>query len=116
MTIYDTLKRTLTVSNSGTSGFPTVVLTSAYDANSNRTKLTSTVGGTADFENDYTFDNLQRLTRIDQVGQTGGNTVADKRLDLEKGTGPYIDGWRRPFEQMHFGQLLEGPASPIVKG
>jgi hypothetical protein len=44
----------LTVSNSGTSGVPTVVLTSAYDASSNRTSLNSTIAGTADLKNDYT--------------------------------------------------------------
>jgi len=78
---YDNLSRILTVSNSGTSGVPTVVLTSAYDANSRRTSLAGTVGGTADFLNSYTYDNLGRLTRVDQTGN-GGATVANKRADF----------------------------------
>jgi YD repeat-containing protein len=39
---FDNLGRVLTVSNSGTSGVPTVVLSSAYDAPGNRTSLSST--------------------------------------------------------------------------
>jgi hypothetical protein len=34
--------------------------------------------GTADLKNTYTFDGLKRMTRVDQQGQTGGNTVAEK--------------------------------------
>ena len=79
--MYDTLGRVLTASNSGTSGFPAVVLTSAYNANNQRTSLSSTRGGTNDFLYSYTYDNLGRLTRLDQTGN-GGATVANKRLDL----------------------------------
>jgi RHS repeat-associated protein len=32
--------------------------------------------------NSYTYDALDRLTRVDQTGQTGGNTVSEKRVDL----------------------------------
>jgi RHS repeat-associated protein len=78
---YDDLGRVLTVSNSGTSGVPTVVLTSAYDASSNRTSISSTIGGTADYKNDYTFDGLNRMTRVDQQSN-GGNSVAEKRIDF----------------------------------
>jgi hypothetical protein len=39
------------------------------------------VAGTADFLNSYTHDALERLTRVEQTGQ-GGNTVAEKRVDL----------------------------------
>ncbi|MEQ8786495.1 MAG: Calx-beta domain-containing protein [Pirellulaceae bacterium] len=35
-----------------------------------------------DFNNTYTYDNLQRLTKIEQTGVTGGNTVAEKRVDF----------------------------------
>jgi len=36
-----------------------------------------------DFHNTYTFDNLQRLTRLDQTENgSGGTPVADKRIDL----------------------------------
>ena len=43
-----------------------MVLTSAYNANSLRTSLSATKGGTADFLNTYSYDNLSRLTRVDQ--------------------------------------------------
>ena len=37
---------------------------------------------TDDFLNTYTYDNLGRLTRVTQQGQSGGNTVAQKRVDV----------------------------------
>ena len=79
---YDNLGRVVTVDNNGTSGVPRVILTSAYDAAGNRGSLTASVAGTADFLNTYTHDALDRLTRVDQTGQTGGNVVAEKRVDL----------------------------------
>ncbi|MHB8974460.1 MAG: RHS repeat-associated core domain-containing protein [Pirellulaceae bacterium] len=79
---YDNLGRVVTVDNNGTSGVPRVVLTSVYDAAGNRGSLSATVAGTADFLNTYTHDALDRLTRVDQIGQTGGNSVAEKRVDL----------------------------------
>lgn len=60
---------------------PRVILTNAYDANSNRTSLTSTIAGTNDFKNTYTFDTLNRLTRQDQTGNSGA-VVAEKRIDF----------------------------------
>ena len=79
---YDNLGRVLTVDNNGTPGVPRMILTSAYDVMSNRTGLSATIAGTDDFTNTYTFDALNRLTRVDQTGQTGGNTVAEKRVDF----------------------------------
>jgi RHS repeat-associated protein len=78
---YDNVGRVLTVSNSGTSGVPTVVLTAAYNASGMRTSLSATKGGTADFLNTYSYDNLHRLTRVEQTGN-GGATVADKRVNF----------------------------------
>lgn len=72
----------LTVDNDGTSGVPRVILTSGYDSNGNRTSLSATIDGTDDFLNSYTYDALNRVTRIDQIGVTGGNTVAEKRVDF----------------------------------
>ena len=79
---YDNLGRVVTVDNNGTSGVPRVILTSAYDSAGNRSDLSASVAGTADFLNSYTHDALDRLTRVDQTGQTGGNVVAEKRVDL----------------------------------
>ena len=79
---YDNLGRVLTVDNDGTSGVPDVVLASAYDAAGNRTSLAATIDSTDDFLNTYTYDDLHRLTRVDQEGQTSGNTVHEKRVDF----------------------------------
>jgi len=49
---------------------------------SNRTSLSATIDGTDDFINTYTFDGLNRLARVDQTGETGGNTVREKRVDF----------------------------------
>jgi YD repeat-containing protein len=53
-----------------------------YDAAGNRTQLAAAIGGTADFVTDYTYDALHRMTRIEQHGASGGNAVAEKRVDL----------------------------------
>jgi len=54
------------------------VLASHYDSMNNRTQLTATVAGVADFLNSYTYDALQQLTQETQMGQTAGNGVAPK--------------------------------------
>jgi RHS repeat-associated protein len=79
---YDNLGRTLTTDNNGTPGVPRVILTSAYDAASRRTSVASSVNGTNDFQNSSTYDALDRMTSVQQSGQSGGATVADKRVDL----------------------------------
>jgi YD repeat-containing protein len=79
---YDALGRRTSVTHDIAGlGFP-VVLASAYDAASNRTTLSATIDTTADFVNQYTYDALHRMTRIEQSGQSGGNAVAEKRIDL----------------------------------
>jgi RHS repeat-associated protein len=79
---YDDLGRLLTVDNAGTAGAPAVVLTSTFDANNNRTGLSATIAATVDFQNTYTYDSLNRLTRLDQSGPAGGNEVAEKRVEF----------------------------------
>jgi RHS repeat-associated protein len=78
---YDNLGRVLTVDNDGTTGVPNVVLTSAYDANGNRTSVSATIDTDDDFLNSYTYDALNRLTRLDQSA-TGSASVAEKRVDF----------------------------------
>ncbi|HUY33461.1 MAG TPA: hypothetical protein VMV69_11990, partial [Pirellulales bacterium] len=51
-----------------------------YDSMNNRTQLTATVAGVADFLNSYTYDALRQLTQETQMGQTGGNGVAPKGI------------------------------------
>ena len=77
---YDNLMRVTSVDNSGTPNIPHVVLASTYDAMNNRTQLTATVAGVADFLNSYTYDALRQLTQETQMAQTGGNGVAPKGI------------------------------------
>jgi len=74
----DNLGRVTSLDNSGTPNMPDVVLSSQYDAMGDRTQLTATVAGTADFLNAYTYDADQNLLQATQEGQTGGNGVAPK--------------------------------------
>ncbi|MBL8815478.1 MAG: RHS repeat protein, partial [Planctomyces sp.] len=92
---YDNLGRVLTTSNSGTSNIPTTVQTNVYDANSRRTQQTATISGTADYKNTWTFDNTNRLTQVKQEGQSGGNTVAAKRVDFTWNNGGMFSSIKR---------------------
>ena len=47
-----------------------------------RTQLSAILDGTADFRNTFTLDDMSRATQIDQHDVSGGNIVADKRIDL----------------------------------
>ena len=82
---YDALGRaTLIESNNGG---PQVKLTQAFDAVDNRTGLSAQIkigagSWTNDFQNTYTYDNLDRQIKIEQTSQTGGHAVAAKRVDL----------------------------------
>ncbi|MGH9208439.1 MAG: hypothetical protein ACRD1G_18110, partial [Acidimicrobiales bacterium] len=76
----DNLGRVTSLDNSGTPNIPHVVLASQFDAMNDRTQLTATVAGTADFLNAYTFDALERITQATQEVQTGGNGVAPKGI------------------------------------
>jgi YD repeat-containing protein len=47
-----------------------------------RVQLAASVAGAADFQNQYAYDGLSRVTQITQQGQPGGNAVAPKRVDF----------------------------------
>jgi RHS repeat-associated protein len=79
---YDNLGRTTGVVHDLAALSFNVELLSEYDAASNRTDLKSLVGGTADFWNEYLYDDLHRLTSVQQHGAAGGATVAEKRVDF----------------------------------
>jgi RHS repeat-associated protein len=59
-----------------------VTLGQTFDAASRRTSLFASIGATADFKNDFGYDSLNRLTGLTQQGQTGGNAVAEKRINF----------------------------------
>lgn len=53
--------------------------------------LSAEIVTTDDFLNTYTYDSLNRLTQIDQGEQSGGNTVAEKRVDFTYTTASQFD-------------------------
>ncbi len=58
------------------------MLTSSYDAVGNRIGLAANIDGVDDFKNVYQYDGLNRLDVLTQQSQTGGNAVAEKRIDF----------------------------------
>jgi RHS repeat-associated protein len=62
---------------------PVLQYESQFNAVSRRTQLQAKIGGTNDFQNQYAFDALHRLTSLAQQDVSGGNVVADKRIDFE---------------------------------
>jgi len=79
---YDDLGRITSETQSFDDLTPTVVLAYQYDDVGNVTQVSATVGGTADYVTDYIYDALGRVTSVQQHGVTGGNTVAEKRIDF----------------------------------
>ena len=63
----------------------TVTETHAYDAAGRRQSTAVKLGTTDDYVNRYQYDQVGRLTRATQSAQTGGNSVAAKRVDLVYG-------------------------------
>jgi RHS repeat-associated protein len=79
---YDALGRATTLTHDIVGLGSQVIMNHTFDALGNRTQLAATIGGTADFVTEYTYDALRRMTRIQQHGVSGGNAVAEKRIDL----------------------------------
>ena len=79
---YDGMGRLRQTDNLGTPNVPNVVLDYDYDPLGRRTSADATIDGTTDFKNAYSYDAAGQMTRIEQTGESGGNSVADKRIDL----------------------------------
>ncbi|HVA47490.1 MAG TPA: Ig-like domain-containing protein, partial [Pirellulales bacterium] len=69
------------VDNAGTPNVPHVILASGYDLMGDRTSLSATIAGTADFLNSYSYDADQNLTMVQQQDVNGGNIVSPKEVD-----------------------------------
>ncbi len=79
---YDNLGRnTSTEYDYAALGFD-VVVDESYDALGRRTQLSAEIDGTDDLLNEYEYDYLNRLTQVTQDAQSGGNAVAEKRVDF----------------------------------
>jgi len=72
----------LTSVTSANAGGPTVVFVITYDDYGDRTSLSAAIDGVDDFQNDYVYDDYGRIQSVHQHGVSGGNAVADKRVDL----------------------------------
>jgi YD repeat-containing protein len=59
-----------------------ITYASTFDKNHNRLSVAATIGSTADFKNESTYDYLNRLTALSQQGQSGGNAVAEKLVQF----------------------------------
>ncbi len=79
---YDNLGRVSSIVQTLAGLAPIITFAQSFDNNGNRTQLAATIGSTSDFVNDYTYGALNLLTQIKQHGVTGGNTVAEKRIDF----------------------------------
>jgi RHS repeat-associated protein len=79
---YDDLGRATTIIADLAGLTDDVVLTQDFDPAGLRTQLAAQIGTTDDFVNDYAYDQLGRMTRIEQHGVGGGNSVAEKRVDF----------------------------------
>ena len=53
-----------------------------YDSAGNRLSITTEIGTNKDYVTNYAYDDLNRLTSVEQTDQSGGNAVADKRFDV----------------------------------
>jgi RHS repeat-associated protein len=84
---YDNLGRLRTVDNVGTPGAPRVVLTYSYDANGNTTRVQDSLGGMTD----YSYDPLDRLSRVTQ----SGSGVQPKRVDMAYNNASLLTQLRR---------------------
>jgi YD repeat-containing protein len=80
--VYDGLGRVTEIETDIDGLTPLISYAQAYNAVGNRTSLAVELGANDDFLNSYTYDNLQRLTSVTQETQSGGNTVASKRVDF----------------------------------
>ncbi len=79
---YDGVGRATLIAAGITGLTPTVTLAQSYNMLSRRSQLAATIGATADFVNSYSYDGLGRMSSIAQSGVTGGNAVAEKRVDF----------------------------------
>ena len=59
-----------------------ITLAHNYDLVSNREDTRAKIGTVDDFFTDYALDNIYRTTGVTQTSQVGGNTVADKHVEL----------------------------------
>ena len=75
---YDAVDRVSSIDNTGTIGVPTVKLNYSYDAVGNLIAVNDSINGTSAGITGYTYDLLNRVTKLTQ----GGTGVQTKRVDM----------------------------------
>jgi RHS repeat-associated protein len=88
---YDLVDRITSADNLGTAGVPNVLLNYSYDAAGNLLSVTDAINGSQAGTNAYTYDILNRVTRITQSG-TG---VTGKRVDVSYDAASQMTGLNR---------------------
>jgi RHS repeat-associated protein len=88
---YDAVDRVTAVDNQGTSGVPGVLLNYGYDAAGNRISTTDTINNQLTGTLNYTYDTLNRLTKLTQTGLG----VSAKRVDLSYDAASQMTGLNR---------------------
>jgi RHS repeat-associated protein len=88
---YDAVDRITSVNNLGTIGVPNVLLNYGYDAAGNLLSVIDQINGVQKGANAYSYDVLNRATRITQSG-TG---VTSKRVDLAYDAASQMTGLNR---------------------
>ncbi|NJN12816.1 MAG: RHS repeat-associated core domain-containing protein, partial [Richelia sp. RM1_1_1] len=88
---YDSAGQLTQVDNAGTPGVNNVVLDYTYDGVGNLKTVTDTIDGTQSGIEAFTYDDLNRVTRITQ----SGNGVTDKRVDMTYDAASQLKGVNR---------------------
>jgi len=105
--VYNEAGQILSTTQSSVDG-PTVTLHYQYDTCGRRTQMAATIDGTADFVDDYGYDELGRVVSVTEHGVAGGNAVAEKRIELAYNE----DGQLASIDRYQDGQLaVEGDYS-----
>ena len=101
------MQTTTTIAGMATGGVPIPVVTNeVWDVAGRRTELRASVGGVADSKNNYTLDNLNRVTEITQQGQ-GGNSVANKRVKYYYNSSGEVTGFERHRHLTNFELVMD---------
>ncbi len=79
---YDGLGRATSIAATITGLRPVVTLVQEHNSLGLRSKLSSWLGESRDFINDFSYDGHGRMSMLKQQDTTGGNAVAAKRIDF----------------------------------
>ncbi len=79
---YDDVGRPKEASNIGTPNAPVVTLTHEYSHRGARVETSAVINGNNDYDTEFLFDALDRMTTVSQTGLPGVTSVAYKQVKL----------------------------------